>query len=485
MSESETVLLQRLARTGDAEAFSEIVTRYAGMVYSAALRVLADADRAADATQETFFDLLQHASDITGSVGGWLHRVATRKAIDRIRRDCARRSREAQYAAGSRRPGTETRKWQDISPWVDEALDEVDDETRHILIEHFFHAKTLSDIAAAGNLSQPTVSRRVEAGLERLRDKLRARGILVAAAALSGLLTENAVQAAPAAVLTELGKMAMVGGASSAAAAGVASAGSVKAVAASALTGTSAKLIAAAAVVIAGTGGIIGYNHMSHKNGAEPPVAVVRDAPSQQAQPTVRNTGGTADVDTTAMTDEEFEKWLFGQGTEEEPAMEPQPPLAEPSGPAAMGGGMQAVAPNVAPAVGPGFGGMGMGAVFIPDFTAPDRTVTSFVHAISSGDMARISQCFVEGADDIEDIRRIMEDPQDIEDVQMRMLLKSIGPPVEIVRTANEQNGLGVSWLSTIHTEFTLGDMVFKPGDKFELDATLVEIDGQWKMVGM
>ena len=103
MSESEIVLLQRVARTGDAEAFSEIVGRYAGMVYSAAIRVLADADRAADATQDTFFDLMQHASEITGSVGGWLHRVATRKAIDRIRRDSARRSREAQYAAGQAR----------------------------------------------------------------------------------------------------------------------------------------------------------------------------------------------------------------------------------------------------------------------------------------------------------------------------------------------------------------------------------------------
>ncbi|MCD6394383.1 MAG: hypothetical protein J7M40_12845 [Planctomycetes bacterium] len=44
MLESESVLLQRFASTGDAEAFSEIVRRHAGMVYGMSLRVLSDAD---------------------------------------------------------------------------------------------------------------------------------------------------------------------------------------------------------------------------------------------------------------------------------------------------------------------------------------------------------------------------------------------------------------------------------------------------------
>lgn len=55
MFESESVLLQRFARTGDSEAFSELVRRYAGLVYGACLRILADKDRAADAVQDTFF----------------------------------------------------------------------------------------------------------------------------------------------------------------------------------------------------------------------------------------------------------------------------------------------------------------------------------------------------------------------------------------------------------------------------------------------
>jgi len=65
MLENEVTLLHRFAKTGDAEAFSEVVRRHAGLVYGACLRILADRDRAADAVQETFFQLLRNAGNIT------------------------------------------------------------------------------------------------------------------------------------------------------------------------------------------------------------------------------------------------------------------------------------------------------------------------------------------------------------------------------------------------------------------------------------
>jgi RNA polymerase sigma factor (sigma-70 family) len=97
MAESERALLRRFADAGDARAFAELVHRYAGLVYGTCLRVLSDADRAADATQETFFQLMRKAGEIRGSLGGWLHRVAVRKAVDLLRTDSVRRSREAKY----------------------------------------------------------------------------------------------------------------------------------------------------------------------------------------------------------------------------------------------------------------------------------------------------------------------------------------------------------------------------------------------------
>ena len=95
MLENEVILLHRFAKTGDARAFSEVVRWHAGLVYGACLRILADRDRAADAVQDTFFQLLRNAGNIAGSVSARLHRVATRRAIDVVRRDSSIRRRSA------------------------------------------------------------------------------------------------------------------------------------------------------------------------------------------------------------------------------------------------------------------------------------------------------------------------------------------------------------------------------------------------------
>lgn len=263
MLKSENILLRRFVKTGDAKAFSEIVRRHAGLVYGACLRVLEDRDRAADAVQETFFQLLRNAGEITGSVPSWLHRVATCKSIDAIRKDSSRRRREAEYLTNQPR---ETAKWQDISPHVDEALNELDEEIREILMQHFFQGRSMRDIANGIGISQPTVSRRIESGVVKLRERLKKRGIIVAVATLVGLLGENAVQAAPAVVLKELGKMALVGGPAALSGVGSAAAASgtgAKAAVGAVMTGVKAKIVTAAAVTAVGVGGVVTYNHVT------------------------------------------------------------------------------------------------------------------------------------------------------------------------------------------------------------------------------
>ncbi len=70
----------------------------------------------------------------------------------------------------------------------------------------------MTDIAEKFGISQPTVSRRIESGINSLRDKLKSRGVIVQAALLAGLLMENSVRAAPASIMKELGKIAIAGG---------------------------------------------------------------------------------------------------------------------------------------------------------------------------------------------------------------------------------------------------------------------------------
>jgi RNA polymerase sigma factor (sigma-70 family) len=370
MVETEAVLLTRFTKTGDAQAFAEIIRRHAGLVYGAALRILADVDRASDVAQETFLQLTKDAHSVTGSLPGWLHRVATHKAIDQMRRDTSRRRREVEYAAERPR---EVAEWRDLSRHVDEELSKLDSETRDILVAHFLQGRTTREIAVAQGVSQATVSRRVDAGVTQLRATLRKRGILVAAATLSLLLGKNAVQAAPQTLMTELGKMALVGGH---AAAGAAGASTINTIAGGVLAGVKAKAVAVAAVAVIGAGSVVTYQHATRA--PSPSHTVVTNSPTPR---TPRSSSGSVAVSTGAPVSktgpsEASRRWnelLSARGSQtarsENLTPVPQPPVPQEETAAVPEGEAQA-APEA------GFGGMGYAmAMAGPAEPSPDEGI--------------------------------------------------------------------------------------------------------------
>ncbi len=203
--ESDGALVQRFAREQDGEAFSSIVGRYGDMVYSTCYRILREEAQASDAVQETFLQLARNASRIQGSVGGWLHRVATRRAVDLVRQNASRRHREQSYALDTE---TGASTWSEVESAVDTALDELPDDLRELLVLHFLQGRSTVRIAADHGLSQPTVSRRISEALELMRDTLRGQGIQVAAAPLQTLLLHSS-RVVPQAVRAGLGKIAL------------------------------------------------------------------------------------------------------------------------------------------------------------------------------------------------------------------------------------------------------------------------------------
>ena len=289
MAEAEAVLLRRFAKGRDAEALAEIIRRHAGLVYGTALRILADVDRASDVAQETFLQLTKDAGRITGSLPGWLHRVATHKAIDQMRRDSSRRRREMEYVANQPREATQ---WKDLSRYVDEGLDELDTETRGILVAHFLQGLTTRQIALLRGVSQATVSRRLDAGITQLRGMLRKRGIIVAAGTLAALFGENAAQAIPAALMAELGKMAIVGGqaaaASATAAAGVSS---LETIASGVVTAVKTKAVTVAVVAVVGVGSVATYQEVKRRSADH---IVIRSVPRQSQPRLAPRSSGTS-----------------------------------------------------------------------------------------------------------------------------------------------------------------------------------------------
>jgi len=484
MSEQENILLQRFAHSGDAEAFSQIVNLHSSMVYGACLRVLGDTDKAMDAAQETFFQLLKNAGTITGSLAGWLHRVATRKAIDLIRKDSTRRRHHAQYSPEKPK---EASQWKDISPHIDQALGEIDDQTRRIIIDHYLQSKSQNEIADEQEISQATVSRRIDAGITQLREKLQKRGLIIAAAALANLFTQNAVEAAPAMLAKELAKMSLVAVGSSATTATTAAASTTKA-AAAVTAGIKAKIITAAAVAVIGAGSVIVYKQTQTNPTQQPPSAAPSNSQTTTTRSTTPKPRSTANVTPAQQSPEdvgaEFDQFMadLQQSAQQQPALSPAaaPQTSSTTTRTAtsrrrtrmMGGG----------GYGGGFGGARGTST---NLSTPQATATTFAKALSSGSFAQIAACFEPGAEDLEDLRKIMQNPQSQAEKQMKQCFESIGPPAKIIDSTEETNGLDVNIQFTVNESFSVGQKTFESGDSFELDMRLVQINNQWRIAGI
>lgn len=205
-AEPDFVLLERFKLTRDPEAFREIVRRYTGAVFATCFRILRDPGTAEDAAQETFFRLMTRPQKVTASLGGWLHRAATRLALDIRRSNGSRRRRELAHPVPQ---SAEASDWAEVAPALDEALAALPEAQRELLVRHFLRGESQSDLAAEMQTSAATLSRRMKAAIDALREELAHRGLCIAPALLFTLLAQNGASSAPAALQMAMGKMAL------------------------------------------------------------------------------------------------------------------------------------------------------------------------------------------------------------------------------------------------------------------------------------
>jgi RNA polymerase sigma-70 factor (ECF subfamily) len=205
----DLALVRRFAGCNDADAFAQIVQKYAAAVYATCLRIIGDSARAEDASQETFYRLMRQPHNISRCLGAWLHRTATHISLDIVRSESSRKKREIAYTS---QPNREASSWAELSPSVDQAISELPEELRVLLVQHYLLGKSQAELAQISGQSPATISRRVKQGLEELRQRLRLKGVYALPVALAGLLCHVAARQAPASLMLELGKMAMLSG---------------------------------------------------------------------------------------------------------------------------------------------------------------------------------------------------------------------------------------------------------------------------------
>src|SRR5436190_24127827 len=93
---SDLELLQNYAGNKSEEAFTTLVRRHLNLVYSAALRQVRSPQLSEEVVQSTFIKLADRASQLAPDtiLTAWLYQVTRRIAIDVVRRETRRQSRE-------------------------------------------------------------------------------------------------------------------------------------------------------------------------------------------------------------------------------------------------------------------------------------------------------------------------------------------------------------------------------------------------------
>jgi len=201
-------LLRKWSRERDELAFRELVHRHAPMVFATSKRILRDDTEAQDVTQECFETLATTRRLPDSNLGPWLHRVATNRCLDRLRTTGRRAKREIDFATRQLQP--HTTGWNDIYDLVDEAIAELPDKYRTVIIAHFLEGRPQADIANELHLTRQAVHERLNRGIEAVRASLKRRGVEISAATFTALLVQHASSATISATLTvSLGKLAL------------------------------------------------------------------------------------------------------------------------------------------------------------------------------------------------------------------------------------------------------------------------------------
>ena len=207
-------LLRRYVEDRAENAFTEIVHRHLGLVYSTALRrVGRDAQLAEDVAQKVFTDLARKAPSLRGrtTLGGWLYVSANVASAAIVRAEQRRKVREteAQTMQTLLAPDASDANWNQLRPMLDEAIVELRDDEREVVVLRFFEKRSFAEVGAALRLSEEAARKRVERAVEKLRDVLARRGFTSSTAVLSLTLADVSTAAAPAGLVTKIAGTAL------------------------------------------------------------------------------------------------------------------------------------------------------------------------------------------------------------------------------------------------------------------------------------
>ena len=163
------------ARSGDGEAFGELVRRYQRAAYAVALSVTGKHADAEDASQESFLVALQRLDDCRNPAkfAGWLLAIVRNRSRNLIRRESLRGGEQIPISARTTDP--DPARMADISALrgrLKEALSELTELQREIVLLHDLEGWKHDEISERLGIPSGTIRSHLHFARKALRAKL-------------------------------------------------------------------------------------------------------------------------------------------------------------------------------------------------------------------------------------------------------------------------------------------------------------------------
>ncbi len=211
-------MLRQYADHGSESAFTELVQQHLNLVYSAALRETnGDTAAAEDIAQAVFTELARKAPRLLSHpcLAGWLYTAVRHVSANWRRGEQHRRHREEEAYAMNEllAPDALHGTWQQIRPVLDDALHELREADRAVLVLRFLEDRPLREVGAKLGVNENTARMRADRALDKLRALLVRRGITATTSGLAAALAAGVITPAPAALASTITGAALAGAA--------------------------------------------------------------------------------------------------------------------------------------------------------------------------------------------------------------------------------------------------------------------------------